>query len=364
MNSDELKIVLDELNKSNKNKKLIKHINLLEKKDIISILTSKRSLLDMMPKSIILYYEKEILKNYGLICEKCTISDLDLLSKIINLSKKDHADLSCSQNILLNSKLRPEFLYKHFKNYFTPHVILNYSPVPLEESFIFSLPNFAKHVNSGFFLIQPITRKILFKVNWFCSKTEKEWFFSCLAKSIDKNKAIIPDDVLYKNKCANPTTIPALIKYYELPQQTLKYAYNLIKYNEELFEFFLKKQNITDSMLEDVIFKPYLHFYLAHNKNCTDEILIHLHKNNPELNWLYVNTNINLSEHIDYCKYLLESGEKNIVEYNINKSLKNNINIKNPFELLELDICKDGLLAYINKKNTGLETAIHLKYTK
>lgn len=360
--SDEINILINELKKDSKHEKLIRHIYRMDKPDIMSILTSRRNILDSMPNSIISYYEKDILDNYQVICKKCSISNLDLLEKIINKSKNDYSSATrCSESILLNTKLRPEFLYKRFYGYFSPHTILNYSPVPLEESFIFSIKSFAKYVNTGFFLIQPITKKILFRINWLSDPKDANRFFDCMRQCIDNNEAIIEPNTLVKSKCVNKITIPALIKKYNFNGSTLTYIFNTIKNDTESLEVFFKKQEITKSIFKDHISQNYYHFYLAHNPFCTDDTLIEMHKSRPDLNWLYVNTNINFSEHIDYCKYLIDCGERNIIEYNIKKSLENNIKLKNPTKLLELQISEEAISKYLQKRTSEFEIGIHEK---
>lgn len=360
--SNEVDILINELKKDSKYEKLIRQIYRMDKPDIISILTSKRNVLDSMPESIISYYEKDILDNYLIICKKCSISNLDLLEKIINKSKKDSLHTTaCSESILLNTKLRPEFLYKRFYGYFSPHTILNYSPVPLKESFIFSIKSFAKYVNTGFFLVQPITKKILFRINWLSDPNDANRFFDCMKQCIDNNEVIIEPNTLVKSKCVNKITIPALIKKYNFSGSTLTYIFNTIKNDAEVLEVFFKTQEITTAIFKNPISQKYCHFYLAHNPFCTDDTLIETHKRYPDLNWLYVNTNINFSEHIDYCKYLISCGEKNIIEYNIKKSLENNIKLKNPTRLLELHISEEAICKYLQKRASEFEIGIHEK---
>lgn len=360
--SNEIDILINELKKDSKHEKLIKQIYRMDKPDIISILTLKRNVLDSMPESIISYYEKDILDNYLVICKKCSISNLNLLEKIINKSKEDYFySTKCSESILLNTKLRPEFLYKRFYGYFSPKTILNFSPVPLKESFIFSINKFAKYVNTGFFLIQPITKKILFRINWLSDSKDANRFFDCMRQCIENNEAIIEPNTLVKSKCVNKITIPALIKKYNFNGSTLTYIFNTIKNDSENLEVFYKTQEITKSILKNPVSKNYYHIYLTHNPFCSDDTIIEMHKNNPDLNWLYVNTNINFSEHIDYCKYLLSCGEKNIIEYNIKKSLENNIKLKNPTKLLELQILEEDISNYIEKRTSEFEIGIHKK---
>lgn len=361
--SNEIDILINELKKDeSKYAKLIKQIYRMDKPNIINILTLKRNMIDFMPESIISYYEKEILDNYLVICKKCSISNLNLLEKIINKSKKDNSQAkACSEAILINTKLRPEFLYKHFYGYFSPHTILNYSPVPLEESFIFSITRFAKHVNTGFFLIQPITKRILFHINWFSNSSDANRFFDCMKQCIENNEVIIQPNTLVKRKCVNTITIPALIKQYTFNGSTLKYIFNTIQNDTDSLEVFFKTQDITKAILKKPISKQYYHLYLTHNPFCTDDTIIEMHKNNPTLNWLYINTNINFSEHIDYCKYLINCGEKYIVEYNIKKSLENNIKLKNPTKLLELEILEEDISQYLKKRTSEFEIGIHKK---
>lgn len=361
--SNELDILINELNKEHtKYEKLIKQIYRMNKPDIISILTLKRNILDFMPESIISYYEKEILDNYLVICKKCTISNLTLLEKIINKSKTDYSHTkACSESILLNTKLRPEFLYHHFYGYFSPHTILNYSPVPLKESFIFSINRFAKYVNTGFFLIQPITKKILFHINWFSNSSDANRFFDCMKQCIENNEVIIEPNTLVKRKCVNKITIPALIKRYNFTGSTLKYIFNTIQNDTESLEVFFKTQDITKDIFKKPISQQYYHLYLTHNPFCADDTIIKMHKNNPTLNWLYINTNINFSEHIEYCKYLMNCGEQYIVEYNIKKSLENNIKLKNPTKLLELGILEEAIYTYLKQRTSEFEIGIHKK---
>lgn len=354
----QLNLILNEIEKNTGNTKLINQISKLNSLDIIDIIKSKNNILDDLPKSIINYYKDVLLENFPEIISNCSISDFELLSDFIEVIKTDdESDLYCKY-IILNSNYNSEFLNKKFPGFFTPTALLNYSRNVLKVSFIKSLKDFPYHINIGFFKSQPVSRKLIKAVNKYPNKDHVAEFYNTFNSVLENGVIYIEDDAY--DLCTHPIILENIMKIYSFKGIKQYFVFKSIKKNEHLRKIFFETQNIKHEYLK-YLTKTDLTHYLSFNNNCTDELLINTHKNNKDVNWFYINTNINISKYPNYIKYLLKNEDKsiNIIEYNINQLHLNNKTIYNLLELLSLNILPDIINHHIKDRVKDLDAGIY-----
>lgn len=353
----DINIIINEIKKNNNDKNLISYVEKFVNKDFITLLTSNKNIINNLPASIIKYYYSTIELEYKKVLSNCSIKDINLLSRLIKLCTNEDDIYNLSRDFMLNTQLRPELLYKKFPNFFAATVFLNYTPVPLDESLVFKVPNFPSEINTGFFLVQPITKKLMKKVLKYKDKASVERFFTTVNMCIERGTAKINNDAL--KYCIHPITLKNLLNNYNFSWREQVKIYNLAKHNNDLFITFIHTQNIPDFLLKRLIKNDFIHYYLASNPFCTDDFIIDLYKTNKDIDWLYVHTHINMSEHIKYAQYLSEHGDSSVIEYSLSLSEKNGQKIKNLKKLRNLSIDETIIENILAKKVSELEIGIH-----
>lgn len=359
LSSIELDVLIDEIRKNDNNEFLIQHILGLKDSNLINILISKPNIINSLPKSIITFYENVIIDNYRIIISKCSIGDKQLLKKIIDRCIADDYAHQGSRDIALHSNLDAEYLYYTYKDFFTPKVILNFMTSPLRESFIFKINDFPRFVDRGFYYPHRITKSLLKRVDRNRNEESKDSFYNSLLKVIQTKVVMIDDSAL--SLCLKPMIIDDLMKTHSINGSTQSKLFKLVKKDESKLITFLETQNVSDFTLKYRIKECYLQYYLAKNKYYNDSVIIDYHKNKPNINWLYINTTINMSEHMDYVNYLLSKGEHKIVEYNILLNYEKGVPLKNIRKLINLGLNKEILYNYLSNNLSGLEIGIHKK---
>lgn len=353
----DINIITNEIKKNNNDENLISYVKKFVNEEFITLLTSNKTIINKLPASIIKYYYNAIESEYKKVLSSCSIKDINLLSRLIKLCTDKDDIHNLSRSFMLNTQLRPELLYDTFPDFFNATVTLNYTPVPLKESFVFKVPNYPSEINTGFFLVQPITKTLMKKVLKYKNKESVERFFTTVNMCIERGTAKIDKDAL--KYCIHLTTLENLLNTHHFGWREQLKIYNLAKYNDDLFIAFIQTQNIPDFILKRLIKDDFMHYYLALNPFCEDDFIINLYKTNKNIDWLYVHTHINMSEHIKYAQYLSEHGDSSVIEYSLSLSEKNGQKIKNLRKLRSLGIDNTIVENILAKKVSELEIGIH-----
>lgn len=354
-----IKIIENEIKRHSNDIELINLLHQFKGQEFIRYLLSEKQILNKLPRSVIENSIDEIKENFRIVLTNCSIGDIKLLEILISCCVDSGDIYNLSRKAMLNTTLRPELLNSKFPNFFTETVLLNYSPVVLEEKYILKLKNLLPSINTGFFILQPVTKKLIKKIINTDNKEDLDRFFKALSVSLSEGKGVIERNAL--KYCINKSLIKQLLPKYSftLPEQFK--IYKLIKNDEECFIEFIKEQNLPKFFINHFIKNDLIHYYLAHNKYCTDDILINFYKSKKDINWLYVNTRINISNHIKYANYLKDVGESGIIEYNVQINKENGETISNLRTLEKYDINKEVLYSAFSTKITELEMGIHME---
>lgn len=354
----DINIIINEINQDSKDQELINYVKGFVNKDFLELLTSDRYIINKMPKTVLKFYNEYIELNFREILTYCSIEDITLLSNLINLCKANEDDVyNLSRKVMEFTTLDPEFLYNRFPTFFSERVVLNYSPKVLNEKFICKLFNFPAEINTGFFILNPVTKTLMKKILRYSKKESIESFFRALEMCLDRGTAKIEPDAL--KYCIHPLTLPHLLVKYQLDKKEQITVFNISKYNNDILIDFLKTQNVIPKILKKLVKRDAIKYYLAFNPYCTDDLLIELNKTNKNIDWLFIHTNINLSEHIEYAKYLSESGNSLILESNLLLSEQNGQRIKNIRALQKLNVDNNLIQDIFAKKASEMEIGIH-----
>ena len=358
----DINIITDEIEKDSNNKILISKVKSFKDQSLLDLLISEKNLINQLPKSVINYYIDDIKYNFREILSNCSIQDISLLTTLINLCVDDEDIHKLSRKAMINTPLNPQELHFKFPDFFKERVVLNYSPVMLEERFLFKLKDFLGEMNTGFFILQPVTKSLIKKVIRNKNKTKVDRFFETLNFALNAGTAKIDEKAL--KYCIHPLTVEKLLCVYQFKRIEHFKIYNSLKNDEKLLICFVKNQNISKILLKYLIKKDIVHYYLAYNPYCSDETLINLHKTNKNINWLYVNTHINISEHVEYAKYLYSVGELNVIEYNLLISDKEGKKINNLRTLQKLNVSRNILYEIFAKKVSEIDIGLHSEFVK
>lgn len=362
LNDINIKIIENEIRRYSCDVELMDLLHHFNGQELINLLLSEKDVLSRMPKSVIENSIDEIKDNFRLILTNCSIGDLKLLEILISCCV-DSADIyTLSRKAMLNTTLRPELLNKKFPNFFTEVVLLNYSPVVLDEKYILKLKNLPANINTGFFILQPVTKKLMKKINSSTNIEDVNHFYKALSISLSEGKGVIEKNAL--KYCLKKDLIKQLLPKYKFNLIEQFKIYKLIKKDIDCFIDFIKEQNIPKIFVKYFVKSDIVHYYLAHNTYCNDDTLIDFHKSKKDINWLYINTRINISNHLKYANYLKEIGESNIIEYNIQINKENGESISNLRTLEKYNINKDVLYNAFSTKVIELEIGIHMDLSK
>lgn len=353
-----IKIIENEIKRHSNDEELINLLHQFNGQEIINFLLSRKDIINKMPKSVIDTSIEEIKLNYNLVLTHCSIEDLKLLEELISCCVDSGEIHNLSRKAMLNTTLKPELLHKKFPNFFTDIVLLNYSPVVLDEKYILKLKNLVPNINTGFFILQPITKKLIKKVLQTPNIEDLNHFFKAFSVSISEGKGIIDKKAL--KYCIHPSLIKDILPKYEFSLMQLLKVYKLAKKDNDCFIELIKSQKLPNFFVNHFINDDLMHYYLAHNKHCSDDKIIELYKSKKKINWIYINTEINISNHIKYANYLHEIDCSEIIEYNIQINKEKNEPISNLRTLSDYKINKDILHDAFLTKASELEIGIHL----
>lgn len=354
-----IKIIENEIRRHSQDEYLIKSLYKFKGQEIIKFLLSEKHILNKMPRSIIENSIDELKQNFKTVLSTCSVSDLKLLEELISCCV-DSGDIhTLSRKAMLNTTLRPELLNTKFPNFFTDIVLLNYSPVPLDEKYILKLKNLLPNINTGFFILQPVTKKLMKTILKTNDIEGLEHFFKALSISLSEGKGKIEKNAL--KYCIHKTALKQILLKYDFSLLEQFKIYKLIKNDTEIFIDFIKTQPVPNFFIKHMIKSDLLHHYLAHNKHCSDETIINFYKSKKDINWLYVNSKINISEHIEYANYLKNIGSSEIIEYNIQTNNEQQNRISNLRTLESYNIDKNVLYKAFLNKAVELEIGIHME---
>lgn len=358
LNEININIIESELIRESKDLSILDNIKCFINKTLIDFILSDKNALLCLPDSII-NNNIDYLKKYSDdILQFCNLNDMDLIQVLLSNYSSKNDIYFFAQNILSNSSLRPELFHLVLPDIFTEHILLNYSSVKLKDKYLLQLKNIAPNVDVKFFKFNRITKKFIKKVLKEKNQNSLQHFFNVLAKAMEIYDVEIEEDaVIY---CMNKATASYLLAKYSFTSFQQMKILKKIESDETALIDFIKYQNLSKYMISKFIKKNLIHFYLAHNPYCTDEMLIDSYKTNQNLNWLYINTNINISNHIQYAKYLNEIGQLSIILYNlqINAEKGNVINNIRTFEKFNMD--KTMLYFICLSKVRGLDVGLFL----
>lgn len=353
-----IKIIENEIKRHSSDKELINLLYNYKGQELINFLLADKTIINKVPRSIIDNSIEEIKANYQTILNHCSIDDLGLLEILISCCV-DSGDIhTLSRKAMLNTTLKPELLHRKFPNFFTDVVLLNYSPVVLKEKYILKLNNLVPNINTGFFILQPVTKKLMKRALKTPNVEDKNHFFKALSVSLSENKGFIEKNAL--KYCIHENLIKDILPRYDFSfTQQLK-IYKLAKNDVDCFIELIKSQKLPKFFVKYFIKPEFMHYYLAHNKYCDDTTIIELYKSKKEINWIYVNTHINISNHVDYANYLHEIDDTGVIEYNIQIKKENNETISNLRTLSKYNINNELLYSTYLSKVSELEVGIHM----
>lgn len=332
LNKNEIQIILNEIKEPSVRVSFLEYTKTKPNYSILDIILSNKNIINYIPLNILKMYEDELCNHYLTIFRQCNIAKPEVVLLLLQLSNEK----SLSQDIknkLIQASTDPLFLFKNHVIFENKTDIVNNATVKLPEKFILN-SSYYRCPSNIFFMNQHITKKV-FRKGLYDTRISYNYIKE-INKALQTGIPSIDNNALVS--LAKFTDINYLAKHYNLDKSSLKIA--IIRGREEnrpdFIKTILKYQNIPSKFLTKYIYDSELHYYLAFNNNVTDQDLITLFNKNKDLNWLYINKNINMSKHLKYIQELKSQGFDHIILANIENTIDRGDTVYNLHEIYEI----------------------------